>query len=93
MKHLCFFKLFFFRDEAGTPIIDQITALQIAGSAMFGTAEGMKDPPSSQVKVEDNILCLVFIYTLYRIKFQSGNLNFSVTLLSHNFPLFVKEGR
>ena len=38
-----------FREEAGTPIIDQITALQIAGSAMFGTAENMKDPPSSQV--------------------------------------------
>ena len=57
----------FLRDEAGTPIIDQITALQIAGSAMFGTAEGMKDPPSSQVKVEYNILYLVFICTLYRI--------------------------
>merc|ERR1719206_496775 len=31
------------RDDATTPIIDQITAQQIAGSAMFGTIENMRN--------------------------------------------------
>lgn len=31
------------RDDATTPIIDQITAQQIAGSAMFGTLESMRN--------------------------------------------------
>lgn len=39
----------FNRDEVTTPIIDQITAQQIAGSAMFGTVENMREPQSQQV--------------------------------------------
>ena len=39
----------FNRDEVTTPIIDQITAQQIAGSAMFGTVENMREPQNQQV--------------------------------------------
>ena len=37
------------RDDATTPIIDQITAQQIAGSAMFGTLESMRNTDMQNV--------------------------------------------
>ncbi|XP_023320823.1 dedicator of cytokinesis protein 7, partial [Eurytemora carolleeae] len=43
------------RDEVTTPIIDQITAQQIAGSAMFGTVENMREPQSQQKPAKCNL--------------------------------------
>ena len=39
------------RDDATTPIIDQITAQQIAGSAMFGTLESMRNNDMQNVSI------------------------------------------
>lgn len=42
--------------DVTTPIIDQITAQQIAGSAMFGTIESMRNNDMNNVSLENLLL-------------------------------------